>query len=563
MKIHLGWALLLAVAGCGADECTTGEAECSADALSLRTCVDGAWQDVGCMADGGQLCQAGACVDPWRYDSPTWSTCPDSTRATTESLSAKAAYYDAITARLHIHPTLKWAMGVDLAAGAAEATATYEDVERWLSGENDGLWSALMLAAQAFRYAVTGEAAALELVRTLVDGEVTRMEVTGVPGMFTRQFIPPGVDGITCPAEDEAYTVDEEKDDNRWVRVGSEGCAWVVDRENMMWTKTDHCGLDAFVDWCWLDNVSKDEYSGHMFALAIVRELVDDADVQAKVTSMLEQIGALLVANGLAVRDWDGRITEHGRFHPLAFDNFPGFNAAMSLSYLQSVLHATNDAELRSLYDRCLLMTDGPDDCFETGFIEILPFMDYLNEPGLYIGREACSTNYNNVSMHMLSMRTLVHEAHDPELRSLYQKSLNEDVFRATDEPRKIQVQHNAFFDFIFAAHKALGPGTDGPAYDAVEDGVCMLRQFPASKAVVAVEPDPALLAPYCKDRFDRDTGGVAKEVADRCIRNFVWWGDPYDLRECSAVDNRVEVPTDYLLAYWMGRYYGFIDAEM
>ncbi len=278
---------------------------------------------------------------------------------------------------------------------------------------------------------------------------------------------------------------------------------------------------------------------------------------------MLDQIGALLLANGLAVRDWDGRITEHGRFHPLAFDNFPGFNAAMSLSYLQSVLHATDDATLRETYDQCLLMKDGPDDCFEAGFIEILPFTDYLSEPGLYIGREGCSTNYNNVSMHMLSMRTLVHEAHDPELRALYAKSLDEDVFRATDEPRQIQLQHNAFFDFVFAAHKPLGPGTDGPAFDAVEDGVCMLRQFPASKAVVAIERDPAVLEPYCKDRFDRDTGGTAKEVADRCIRNFVWWGDPYDLRECGAVDGRVEVPTDYLLAYWMGRYYGFIDASM
>ena len=33
------------------------------------------------------------------------------------------------------------------------ATATWQDVDRWLSGENDGLWSALYLAAEAFRYA--------------------------------------------------------------------------------------------------------------------------------------------------------------------------------------------------------------------------------------------------------------------------------------------------------------------------------------------------------------------------------------------------------------------------
>lgn len=558
MRVCLLLLPLLAF-GCSSDECAPGEATCSEDARTLTSCVDGALVVADC--EGGRLCEAGACVEPWRYGSPEWSTCADEPRATSQSLVEKAEAYDEIAARLHVHPELKWAMGVDLAPGATEATATWMDVASWKSGENDGLWSALYLASQAYRYAVTGSSEALEMVRLLVEGEGERMRVTGVPGMFTRQLIPPNVDGIACPTDDAEYTTDEEKDDNRWVQIREDGCAWVVARETMTWTKTDHCGLDEFMGYCWLDNVSKDEYSGHMFALGLVYELVDDEQIRTDVREMLRQVGALLLANGLAVRDWDGRITEHGRFHPLAFDNFPGFNAAMALDYLQIVQHATDDEALRARYDECLLMNDGVVDCFDAGFLEILPFPDYLDEPGLYIGGEGCQANYNNVSMHMLSMHNLVTFAPTAELRATYQRSLDEHVVRADGEPRKVLAQKNAFFDFIWAADKAVGPGTDGPAYDAVEDGVCLLRQFPASQAVVAVDFEPG--APYCKDRFGRDVGREPREVAERCVRNFVWWGDPYDLRECSADEGRIEVPTDYLLPYWMARYYGFIDATM
>lgn len=547
------------LSACGSSECNDGEASCSADGLVLTTCVDGKFETVACMADHGQLCETGACVDPWRYGSPEWSTCPDETRGTAESLVDKATYYDEIAQRLHVHPQLKWAMGVTLKAGADPETATWQDVERWSSGENDGLWSALYLASQAYRYAVTKDDDALAMVKLLLDGERDRMNVTGVPGMFTRQLIPPGIDGIECPTSTAAYAVDAEKDDNRWLQIREDGCAWVVDRDTGAWTETDHCVSTDFANYCWLDNVSKDEYSGHMFALAVVDALVDDPEVDATVRELAEPIGALILANGLAVRDWDGRITEHGRFHPQALDNFPGFNAAMALGYLNMVQRSTGDETLRQTYDECLLMSGGPKDCYDTGFLEIIPFPEYLEEPGLYLGSEGCLTNYNNVSMHMLSMHILVSTTRDPKLRRFYQDSLDVDVVRDTGEPRTVINQNNAFFDFIWAANKALGPDTDGPAFDAVENGVCMLKQFPARQVPVERTVAPELTEPYCLNRFDRDTGEHAREVADRCVRNFLWWGDPYDLRECTANPTRVEVPTDYLLAYWMGRYYGFV----
>src|SRR5262245_17823917 len=225
-----------------------------------------------CAAEG-LLDDMGTCVEPWRYGSPPWSTCPNEQHATAESLHEKADYYDAIATRLHIHPELGFAVNVTLKADAPpEANATIADVETFNSGENDGLWSALYLTSQAYRWAVTKSPDALATIRLLLAAEETRMRITGVPGIFTRQYIKPNVQGISCPTEQERYIPDVEKDDNKWVKI-EDGCVQTVDRTTMQWTKSDHCGLADFNGWCFLDNVSKDEYSGHMLALAALMRL--------------------------------------------------------------------------------------------------------------------------------------------------------------------------------------------------------------------------------------------------------------------------------------------------
>ena len=75
--------------------------------------------------------------------------------------------------------------GLRLKDGAAEATATWEDVGAWYPGENDGLWNGTYLASQAFRYAATkgtAEAeAALSNLRKVLNGNERLMAITGVP----------------------------------------------------------------------------------------------------------------------------------------------------------------------------------------------------------------------------------------------------------------------------------------------------------------------------------------------------------------------------------------------
>jgi hypothetical protein len=567
-------ATAIVAGACGSDAdgdagpvCSDGTIECSDDGYQLKSCVAGQWQITHCMRDELKLCEAGACVDPWRYGSPSFDDCADEPLATAESLAEKAAGYEDLAKRLHVHPDLGWMLGVTLPCdgsdctqpGVAEADATWQDVEAWRSGENDGLWSALYLTAEAYRYAVTGDADALAMLELLLEGQRKRMAITGVSGLYTRQLIPPGIAGLSCPADLESYIPDAEKDDNQWVRVGDDGCVQTVDPASMQFVSSDHCGLDEFAGWCWLDNVSQDEYSGHMLAHAAVARLVDDPGVQALNAQLAEQVGLHMMHNDLIFHDWDGRPTEHGYLVPT--DLLGGYRAAMSLAFVKTAAASSGNAELQAFVDDCMLAEKNDDDpCVGVFGAATRPYHELVDVSGIYLG---CASNWNNFSMHMLSLHTMLLLEGEPEVRRAFQDALRDDMFEPAGVERPLREQNNAFFDFIYAADKHLGPGSDGPALAAVENGLCRMRQFPASQQQRAVSCPAASCVEACRDRFDRPMTDYPRPVAERCTATFMWWGSPYSVAECDADPRNVRPPADYLLPYWMGRYYGFIDTAM
>ncbi|MGC9044599.1 MAG: hypothetical protein ACP5KG_12180, partial [Myxococcota bacterium] len=66
-----------------------------------------------------------------------------------------------------------------------------------------------------------------------------------------------------------------------------------------------------------------------------------------------------------------------------------------------------------------------------------------------------------------------------------------------------------------------------------------------------------------CYDRGDEPLTDIIIPINEYGIDNFLWIRNPYKLK--IEPENRllVESPEDYLLAYWMGRYYGFISEDM
>ena len=63
-----------------------------------------------------------------------------------------------------------------------------------VSSDNDGLWTQMYIAAEAFRYKVTGEADARANARQGFEAMLRLEEITGIPGFHARSFIKIGED---------------------------------------------------------------------------------------------------------------------------------------------------------------------------------------------------------------------------------------------------------------------------------------------------------------------------------------------------------------------------------
>ena len=545
---------------CAGAPCTTAGSSCSDDAVTLTVCAGGRLAVTDCYA-GGMLCEDGACVPPWRYGSPAFSRCDSDPRATPETLAAKAAYFDGLARRLHVHPQHNIINSVYLKAAAGESTATWQDVERWEPGENDGLWGSSYIASQAFRYAATKDAEALDNIRVTLAGMARQFEITGVPGLVTREYITPGIDGMGCPQDPASYIPSVDKKDNKWLKVDDAGCVETYD--GARWVVSGHCMDTKFAGYCWLDNVSKDEYSGHFLAMGVIGKLVDDPAIRATVAGIAGAAAGHLIDHGMQFVDWDGRVTEHGRIHAMALDDYPGFNAALALSWTGIAAALTGDPALTDFHDNCLLQIKRTRPCVPGESDEPpVSYLDYLENHVLYVTQDGCTDNYNNFNMIFMAMLNLLWYENRPEIRQRAQQ-IYEDTMMQALPPQKRQMigQRNAFFNFIYAAMKRLGHGSTGPALQAVEDAVCALREFPASKAAAA--HDTTVLPLDCKGRLGGDLTADPVSVADRCLGIFEWTDDPYDMESCGADPRQVAAPVDYLLAYWMGRYFGFVPGDL
>lgn len=507
--------------------------------------------------DARQFCDVdvGQCVDPWRFGSPEFEVCVDAPGSSGTSLGAKAATYLERAHTLHVHPELDWMMNVDLSPGADPATATWEDVLTWRSQENDGLWSGLFLAAEAFRYASTTGAEredATQMLRRLLHAQVDRMAVSGVPGNFVRMYRKPGIAGLSCPKDDESYRADVEKDDNRWVRVNAEGCVTALPADGGdTWVVSDACPGVEYADWCFFDNTSKDEYAGHLFALSAVLRLVDDAESQEIAGDLLRQVATHLLDNEMRIIDHDGRPTEHGDFSPSVEG---GVNAALGLSLMTMAAQHLGDERFVDAY-RCFAGLPA-ESCPTVDPPVSGTWVDWLPRSAVHLDADGCLTNDNVASMFTSALVTLLWWESDPDLRAAYQSAL--DGVWDHDSRRALSKRQNAWYDMMWAAFKPLGPDSDGPALAAVTDATCGLSSFPDDKVRRGM-PRPEVDT-HCVDRLGHDMSELPLGPHERCKETFWWWKDQYRIQACEDRPDRVDAPADYLLPYWMGRYFGFID---
>ncbi len=361
--------------------------------------------------------------------------------------------------------------------------------------DNDGLWTAMYLAAQSYRFAVTGdEDARMKAERSLK--ALIRLEtIDPVEGFFARSIRTRGEPSF-----------------------GARGGEW-------------HRLEDGNTEW--KGDTSSDEQVGHYYAYGVYYDLVANDEEKKLIREHVARLTDYMLANDDELLDIDGKPTLWGRYSRDYYKTPEGqyekaLRCTEMLSYLKTTYHITGDKKYQDAYLERVHRGDAQATRFYRRWAS-----------------EEWEINYSDDELYYLSIDPLLKYEEDPYLRELYLDSL-----RFTWN--QVEQEHNALWNYISVAR------TGDPLSDSLrEDSRRTLERVPwdmvdwrvknSHRRDIAIRPH--------QDRHSRvelvhllppDERGVHKHNSSPFY--------PDD----GGNGGSEETPTFWLLPYWMGRYYHF-----
>jgi hypothetical protein len=373
----------------------------------------------------------------------------------------------------------------------------------------------IYLGSQALRYATTREPEAKRQVLLALNGLRLLMEVTGKRGLLARYFSrAPAVAPAASPGDPPGPP-----------------------------SETRRLSL-AHPELVWRGDVSKDQYAGFIDGLGLSLALVDDPQVRTSVAELASAAADHLMENGMKIIDADGRRTTHGNLAGKLLVVPIGVNALISLAIAKVAAESTGDKKYRAFYD----------DLRERGYPSITYWAHFTV---LGVG------NRVNDNMAYLALYPLLLLEKSPAILKELRRG-ERRTWKAVREDR------NAFFAFVHAAGvgdlpEELAAG-QAPDRDGRARGREALFEFPDDKVAWPVDltrpgfhfPRAFLNTRKCEPRTTR---GVPLYLRPRS--SSFWASDPFRLTgDLGRHGNEESAGADYLLAYWIGRYNGFIEAD-
>lgn len=337
---------------------------------------------------------------------------------------------------------------------------------RMISTDNDGLWTAMYLAAECFRFRVTREQVAREYAEQAVEVLMRLEEITGIPGFPARSIIQIGVD--------------EQPGDGEW-----------------------HTTPDG--KWRWKGDTSSDEIVGHYFGYAIFHDLVADDSQKARVAAVVDRITNHILDNGYHLVDVDGKPTRWGWWAPEEIWNDPdetGLRALHLLSHLKVAIHVTRRTANRERFQAAY------NDLIKSHRYHLLTLNQKINYPG--------HVNHSDDELAFLSYYPLMLYESEPGLRRTYMTSL-------TRSWRVEEAERNPLWNFIYAA----GTGDEG---SHLAESITTLQQIPMDLVEWKVVNSHRFDIPVnpVSDRFNRLQSLVVLPHDE--LPMMKWNGNPYRL---------------------------------
>lgn len=421
---------------------------------------------------------------------------------TYQTLAEKAAYFDLQVRDRHIRHGFNASL-VGMEKGNV-------DTGRLGDSDNDGLWTSMYLGGEAFRYAVTGDAEALQNVRESLDAMERLYTINPVPGFPSRSF------------ERSGY-IERLSDPDRWQHA------------------TDP-------EWDWKATTSSDEAIGHVFVFGVIAELVADPALRAKAIRLLDELMQHIVDNDWYLIDYNGEPTTWGRWNPEYVNGFPTMvgdrklNSSNIVAMLQTAYHFTGkEIYKQKAYD--LMENHGYLENLMRPMEEIGKAKEGSDEWAAMLSE---SWNHSDDEMYFLGYWGLYRYAFTDELKGMYKKAIA-DHWEA-ERPEK---------DGLWNIFTALV----SPENFDLEEAIWYLQEYPLDLINWTVKNSHRQDIVLLEENFRRQTTQEVLPPDELPIRRHN--GNRFGLdggRDGSQENSAGDI---WLLPYWMGRYLEVISEPL
>jgi len=371
------------------------------------------------------------------------------------------------------------------------------------------IWTGMYLASQALRYRITGAPEARGEILRMVDYIHNAMDITQTPGYLARYA------GIDRKPYNCHYP-----DDHGWKNHGT----------------------GPWEGYYWVDHTSRDQYSGALFGLSMAFDATDDPDTRAKIQRMFAAVVEMLVDNEWNITDQNGEWTGNGA---------AWVGPIMRLSWLVQAAHVID----------------------EPTYWELLDAQFRINQALLSIdtwaGLNRYSEYYGNNLRHLAFQSIFRLWPDRGQLEHFY------EVWQSDNRPY-VAATYNPWFDAVHVTGcRRLGLCEPAEMEQIARDALLTLEEYWDPPSYVrevtcselpldpfSVWADEWLAGiPWLEEivKIDPQTD-EPRRLTDRHWTDMYWQSTPFE-RSCHTTEDRTYTGPgmDYLLAYYMGLFYGLL----
>jgi hypothetical protein len=412
------------------------------------------------------------------------------------TLRQKAKYFQHMTRQRHIRYGLLAPVSMKIPGDLATG--------EMIDTDNDGLWTSFYLGSQAFRYAATKNPQARRYCWESFAAFEKLLSITSVEGVPARSFERKGVKSLSDASE---------------------------------WHPSPDSG------WVWKDNISSDEFVGHMFAAAVMDEFVVQTKAEKKrVADFVDKELTNIIKHKWNFVHPNGKPTEWGRWNPKYINGYPKTISDRKLGSTDIIA----GLELGyALTGKAIFKKKAFNLMYKHGYLDNIMISPYNLHatPGIFYKGHNMGEggwNHSDDEMEFLSYWVLYHYAFNNSLRHKFAKAIK--AYWEIERPEK-----NPVWNLITL-------GTEG-SFDRAAT-LWYLRQYPLDQIrwniKNSIRKDLTFLKPNFRHQYTKNVLSPEEQPVHR------WNANNFDL---DGGDGGKEEygGADYLLPYWMARYLNVI----